>query len=108
MDLKTNAFVKQDELDCYNWIHEEKLCIVAKLDILDEETFLFQAYNLDRKEWGAVTNQQIILLDKNILSFPPIMEDCSIMGTSDGEIIGIRFREESNGEIIELKFIEEE
>lgn len=54
-EIATNALVKQTELDCYDWIHEEALCLVAKLDNLDVEhgIYLFQAYNIDRDEWGG-------------------------------------------------------
>ncbi len=37
-ELKVNALVKQDELGCYDWIHEEALCIVAKLDNIGQYT----------------------------------------------------------------------
>lgn len=91
--LKANALVKQDELDCYDWIHEEALCIVAKLDNIDEEhgIYLFQAYNIDRCEWGGVASHQIIILDESILDLPPLMEGCDIICGSGSEVKGFKF-----------------
>lgn len=64
-NLKPNALVKMDELDCYDWEHEDGLLIVAKIDDLDKEhgIYLYHAYNIDKKAWGGVASHQIILLD---------------------------------------------
>lgn len=94
-ELKVNALVKQDELGCYDWIHEEGLCIVAKLDTIDEEhgIYFFQAYNMDRDEWGAVTSDQIIITDNSILDLPPLMSDCDIICGSGNDVRGVKFKE---------------
>ena len=90
--LRANALVKQDELGCYDWIHEEGLLIVDKLDNLDEEhgEYLFQAYNIDRDEWAAVATHQIIILDNSVLDLPPIMEGCNVIFCSGSEVKGVR------------------
>ena len=75
--MKANAFVRGNSLDCYNWEAEEGLVILAKIQELDEEHHisLFQAYNLDRKEYGAVDSAQIILMDKTLQDAKPLTTD---------------------------------
>lgn len=99
-ELKTNALVKQGELSCYNWVHEESLCIVAKLDNIDEErgVYLFQAYNIDRDEWGGVTSDQVIILDETILTMPPLMEGCDVITGHGGFVRGIKYIEDQDDE----------
>lgn len=96
-ELKVNALVKQDELGCYDWIHEEALCIVAKLDNIDEEhgIYFFQAYNIDRDEWGGVTSDQIIILDDSIIDLPPLMSGCDVIYGSGSEVFGFKNNEEN-------------
>ena len=98
-ELKVNALVKQNELDCYDWIHEEGLCVVTKITTLDEEhkIYLFQAYNMDRDEWGGVTSDQIIITDNSILDLHPLMEDCNVI-CGDGEDVrgGIKFSDKED------------
>ena len=99
-ELKVNALVKQDELGCYDWIHEEALCIVVKLDNIDEEhgIYFFQAYNIDRDEWGGVTSDQIIILDEAILTMPPLMEGCDIIAGHGGFVRGVKYIEDQDDE----------
>lgn len=90
--IKPNALVKQTELDCYDWVHEEGLYITEKINDIDKENgiYLFQAFNIDRREWGGVASNQIIIIDDSILDLQPIMENYNIISMSGDKITGIK------------------
>jgi len=95
--LKVNALVKGSKLNCYDWIHEEGLCVVNKIKDLDAEhgIYLFQVYNIDRNEWAGVANDQIIILDNSLLDLPPIMNDCDIIAGSGSSVTGLKQSKEN-------------
>ena len=55
------AKVKGNELDCYEWDEGDRLIIKKVLDVLSEEynIYLYNVINVDKKEYGAVTSDQI-------------------------------------------------
>lgn len=102
MKVKINALVKGSELDCYDWIHEEGLCLVVKLDDIDEEhgICLYQAYNIDRDEWGTVASNQVVIVDDSVLDFPPIMKNCDVIVGSGNEVRAVMYQKSKYTDIL--------
>jgi hypothetical protein len=75
--MKTNAFVRGNSLDCYDWEAEDRLFVKYKIQQIIDNIALYQAYNIDKQEHGAVDTSQIIIIDKTIHDMLPIANDNS-------------------------------
>lgn len=70
--MNLTAFVKGNSLDCYEWEAEDKLEIKYKIEELAPGISFFQVFNIDKQEFGAVTSNQIIIIDKQVNQMKPI------------------------------------